>query len=76
VDRRLLKTQARVRARKFANFSLELCPRALPGPAAPPTTKRKTRSIEDEPDINLAEWIDAPAESEADGGEAAFLYRP
>jgi hypothetical protein len=34
-------------------------------------TKRKTRSIEDEPDINLAEWVDASVESEADGGEAA-----
>jgi hypothetical protein len=32
---------------------------------------RRQNASEDEPDINLAEWIDASAESEADGGEAA-----
>jgi hypothetical protein len=43
----------------------------LTTPVALATTKRQSRSIEDEPDINPAEWIDASAESEADGGEAA-----
>jgi hypothetical protein len=46
--------------------------RTAAGPVALPTAKRKTRSIEDAPDINLADWIDAPAESEADGGNAAL----
>jgi hypothetical protein len=40
-------------------------------PRGRPTTKRKTRSTEDEPGINPTEWIDASAESEAGGGEAA-----
>jgi hypothetical protein len=46
--------------------------RAAAGPVALPTAKRKIRSIEDEPDINLTDWIDAPAESEAGGGNAAL----
>jgi hypothetical protein len=37
-------------------------------------TQGETHTIEDEPDINLAEWINAPAESEADGGEARSCH--